>query len=114
MFVLSLSINASAQVGLLGSGSFDFSELKNKTLYIPVWEPDARWAKKMMKRGKFKDLKSKEEQAAYYNTIWEEAMAESSYDATDYKITGFDAKKLLKEKNKKVEKYKRQMERKSD
>ena len=37
--------------------------------------------------------------AETFNKTWKEAMAESSYDATDYEIRGFDAKKLIKTKN---------------
>ncbi len=79
---------------------FDYNLLKDKVLYIPKYQPDSRIAKKYLKKGKFSELKSLEEKVAYYNKIWNEAMAQSSYDATAYEIRGFDPKKLIKEKNK--------------
>ena len=59
----------------------------------------------MSKKGKYDELKEKNAKVDYYNKIWSEAMAESSYDATDYKITGYDEKALKKEKNKEAMRY---------
>ena len=80
--------------------SFDFSLLEGKKLLIPTWEASEKYIKKMGKKGKFDKIASAKEKAEYYNKIWKEAMAESSYDATDYEIRGYDEKQLIKSKNK--------------
>ncbi|WP_146239109.1 hypothetical protein [Putridiphycobacter roseus] len=78
---------------------FNFSQLEGKKLLVPTYAVSASFAKKMIKKGKLDDLASSEDKVAAYNRNWEEAMAESSYDASDYEITGYDRKKLIKEKN---------------
>ena len=82
--------------------AYDFKQLENKVLYIPKYEVDSDYAKKLTKKGKFDKLKTTKEKAAFYNEIWSEAMANSAYDATPYEIRSFDSKKLFKEKNKKA------------
>ncbi len=88
---------ASAQ--LAGVKPFDPAILKNKVLYIPTFEASERYIDKMSKKGKFDEISDHEQKVEYYNTLWKEAMAESSYDATDYEIKGYDLKQLIKSKN---------------
>ncbi len=79
---------------------FDFHLLKDKVLYIPKYSESSDYAKRLIKKGKFDKLKDVNQRIEAYNTIWEEAMAESSYDATPYEIKEFSWNKLVKEKNK--------------
>ena len=81
---------------------FDYSLLEGKTLYIPTYKASEAFIKKMAKKGKYEKITTAKAKAEHYNTIWNEAMAESSYDATDYEIRAFDRRKLIKEKNKKA------------
>ena len=81
---------------------FDYSLLNGKTLLIPTLAASDSYLKKMAKKGKLEGIKDTKKAAEYYNTIWKEAMAESSYDATDYDVRAFDVKKLIKEKNEKT------------
>jgi len=79
--------------------TFTFEEIQKKTLYIHIFDPDSKYAKKLIKKGKFDELKSLEEMVAYYNEVWAEAMATSAWDATPYEIREFSASKLFAEKN---------------
>ncbi|MCB0402687.1 MAG: hypothetical protein KDD41_11425 [Flavobacteriales bacterium] len=79
---------------------FDYSILEKKKLYIPTFEANEKFIQKMSKKGKYDKIADAKEKAAYYNKIWKEAMAESSYDATDYEIRAFDRKQLVKSKDK--------------
>ena len=81
---------------------FDYSILKDKVLYIPSYETSEKFIAKMTKRGKFDKITEAKAKVELYNTAWKEAMAESSYDATDYEIRGFSAKKLFKSKDPKA------------
>ena len=81
---------------------FDFSLLKDKVLYIPTYETSEKYIAKMSKRGKFDKIADAKAKVEAYNKAWKEAMAESSYDATDYEIRGFDPKKLYKSKDPKA------------
>jgi hypothetical protein len=86
----------------IAAKKFDFSELENKVLYIPTYKTSSKFIDKMKKKGKYEKLASVNEKVELYNTAWEEAMAESSYEATDYEIRSFDRKTLIKSKNKKA------------
>ena len=81
---------------------FDYTILKDKTLYIPTYKVSEKFISRMTRRGKFDKLNDEKAIVEHYNKSWEEAMAESSYDATDYEIRGFDAKKLIKSKDEKA------------
>lgn len=81
---------------------YDYSQLENKVLYIPTFEGSSKFISKMKRRGKYAKIKDVNRKAAIYNKAWNEAMAESSYDATDYKITAYDKKKLIKSKDEKA------------
>ncbi len=81
---------------------FDYSILENKVLYIPSFETSKKFIEKMSKKGKFDKIADVKAEVESYNKAWKEAMAESSYDATDYEIRGFDAKKLYKSKDPKA------------
>jgi len=84
---------------------FDYSILEDKVLYIPSYELSEGFISRMTKKGKFDKLASRQEKVDLHNKAWKEAMAESSYDATDYKIGGFDEKdqkKLFKDKDPKA------------
>lgn len=81
---------------------FDYTILKDKVLYIPTYEVSEKFISKMTRRGKFDKLNNTKAKVDHHNKAWEEAMAESSYDATDYEIRGFDAKKLIKSKDEKA------------
>ena len=98
--ILLVSITASAQFASVKK--FDYSVLENKVLYIPKWDENSSYAKKLMKKGKFDKLKTYQERVDAHNKAWTEAMAQSSYDATPYEIRSFDSRKLFKEKNKKA------------
>ena len=82
--------------------NFDYSILKDKILYIPTFEVNKRYATKMTKKGKLDKLADAKAEVEEYNLAWQEAMAESSYDATDYEIRAFDHKKVLKSKDEKA------------
>jgi len=92
-----LTVPAFAQFGHMKK--FDYRLLENKTLLIPEWDVKQRWAKRMLKKGKFTAIDNAEAQAQAYNDLWKKAMAESSYDASDYEIRAYDQRALLKEKN---------------
>lgn len=92
LILISVSFNSIAK-------GFDFSTLKNKTLYIPEYSLNDKYAKKLMKKGKFDQLETLEAKVQLYNENWNEAMAMSSYDATPYEIRTVDYTKLSKEKN---------------
>lgn len=79
---------------------FDFSLLEGKVLLIPTYQASATFIAKMKKKGKYQDISDAKSKAAHYNKIWKEAMAESSYDATDYEIKAFNSDKLVRTKNK--------------
>ena len=79
---------------------FDYSLLEGKKLYLPTYEAAEKYIKKMAKKGKYDKVADAKKNAEDYNKNWKEAMAESSYDATDYEIKAFDSKKLIKSKNK--------------
>lgn len=81
---------------------FDYTILKDKVLYIPTWEVSKKYAAKMTKRGKLDKLADETAEVENYNSAWKQAMAESSYEATDYEIRGFDRKKILKSKDEKA------------
>jgi len=81
---------------------FDMSILKDKVLYIPAYDVSQKYTARMSKRGKFDKLADKKAQIEAYNKAWKEAMAESSYDATDYEIRGFEYKKMFKSKDPKA------------
>lgn len=89
-------------VGNVMAKGFDYSTLENKVLYIPELDVDAKYAKKMMKKGKYEKLESTEAKVEYYNNNWKEAMSLSSYNATDYEIRAFDYKKMVKSKDPKA------------
>ena len=95
LFLITLSAKSFAK-------GFDYNTLEDKILYIPEYDVNDQYAKKLMRKGKFEELEDAEAKAEYYNEIWSEAMAQSSYDATPYEIRGFDRKKLVKEKNAKA------------
>lgn len=97
VFISSLSF---AQLNPLKK--FDFSLLEDKVLYIPTYETSKKYIAKMSKRGKLDKIADAKAKTEAYNKAWKEAMAESSYDATDYEIRGFDAKKLFKNKDPKA------------
>ncbi len=77
---------------------FDFRILKNKVLYIPQFDPDSPYAKKLVKKGDYNALQNLEK----YSEMWKKVMARSSYDATPYEIRKYNATKLFKEKNEKA------------
>lgn len=77
---------------------FDYTTLKNKVLYIPAFDPNSKYAKKLVKKGKFEKLKSMEN----YTEMWKRVMAQSSYDATPYEVKQYNHKQLIKEKNNKA------------
>lgn len=79
--------------------NFDFNLLKNKVLYINEFSESSAYAKRLLKKGKYSELKTLKEKMEYHNAIWKEAMAKSSFDAIPYEIKEFDTKKLYKEKN---------------
>lgn len=81
---------------------FDYTILKDKVLYIPTYEVSEKYISKMSKRGKFDKISDKKTIVEHYNTAWKEAMAESSYEATDYEIRSFDHKKVIKSKDEKA------------
>ncbi len=81
---------------------FDYSILKDKVLYLPTYETSEKYISRMSKRGKFDKITDAKEKVAAYNKAWEEAMAESSYDATDYEIRAFSPKELIKKKDPKA------------
>ena len=81
---------------------FDFSELEGRTLLIPELAVSEKFKDRKTKKGKIEDVEEVQERIDNYNANWKMAMAESSYDATDYEIRGFSAKELFKEKNEKV------------
>jgi len=81
---------------------FDLSLLEGKVLYIPTYEVSKKYTAKMSKRGKFDKLADAKAEIEAYNKAWKEAMAESSYDATDYEMRGFDYKKMFKSKDPKA------------
>ncbi len=98
IFCLLGSLNVNAQFNPIKK--FNYSLLENKKLYIPTYEASESYIKKMGKKGKFDKIADAKAKAELHNNIWKEAMAESSYDATDYEIRGFDRRKLIKEQNK--------------
>ncbi len=91
------TINSTAQFNYVKA--FDYNLLKKKVLYIPKLSEDSRYAKKYIKTGNYSKLKTFQEKVEYFNQIWTEAMAISSYDATPYEIKEFEYKKIFKEKN---------------
>lgn len=98
--ILLFSINGFAQLAAVKK--FDYTILKDKVLYIPTYEVSEKFISKMSRRGKFDKLTDAKAKVEHHNKAWEEAMAESSYDATDYEILGFDAKKMIKSKDEKA------------
>jgi len=80
--------------------SFDFSLLEGKKLFIPTYEASQKFIAKMAKKGKLDEIEDAKAAAENYNKMRSEAMAESSYDDTDYEIKAFDAKSLMKAKDK--------------
>jgi len=81
---------------------FDYSLLEGKILYLPTYEVSEKFKAKMSKKGKYEKLANKQEKVDQYNAAWKQAMAESSYEVTDYEIRAFDQKKMIKEKNRKA------------
>ena len=103
ILTLTLAFITNICFGQLGSiKKFDFSILKDKVLYIPTYETSKAYIAKMSKRGKFDKITDAKAKIEAYNKAWKEAMAESSYDATDYEIRGFEPRKLIKSKNPKA------------
>ena len=100
IFVLFLFNNSFSQIAAVKK--FDYTILKDKTLYIPTYEVSEKYISKMSKRGKFDKISDKKSKIEHHNKAWKEAMAESSYEATDYEIRGFDYKKMLKSKDEKA------------
>ncbi len=80
--------------------NFDYSLLEGKKLYLPTYEASKSYIERMGKKGKFDKVTKAKNTASNYNNAWKGAMAESSYDATDYEIRAFDRKELIKSKNK--------------
>ncbi|SDM57452.1 hypothetical protein SAMN05421823_11620 [Catalinimonas alkaloidigena] len=78
---------------------FDYSLVEGKKLLIPSFETSEKYIKRMTKKGRFDKIEDVQEKVNYYNTIWEEAMLESSYDATSYEIKAFDYRELVKQKD---------------
>ncbi len=100
VLILSTLLIASSSYAQFGSPKkFDFSILENKTLYIPTYEASSKFISKMRKRGKYKKITEVKRKAEHYNTVWKEAMAESSYDATNYEIKPFNRKELIRSKD---------------
>lgn len=81
---------------------FDYTILKDKILYIPTFAASEKFISRMGKKGKYDKISDAKAKAEHYNKIWKEAMAESSYDATDYEIKAYDRKQLLKSKDSKA------------
>lgn len=81
---------------------FDYSLLEGKVLYIPTYEASKKYVQRMNRKGKFDKAQAAKDIAESYNEAWKQAMAESSYDATDYEIKSVDLKKLVKNKDKKA------------
>lgn len=101
LLLLSALLISTLSFAQLGSvKKFDFSLLEGKVLYIPTYEASSSFIAKMKKKGKYRKISDVKRKVALYNKVWEEAMAESSYDATDYEIRPFDRKKLVKTKDK--------------
>lgn len=98
--IVALLISFSANAQFNSAKNFDFSSLEGKTLYIPTLEVSSSFAKRMKNKGKLDKLEAKENAVDAYNDAWKQAMAESSYDATDYQIGGFDKRELIKNKDK--------------
>ncbi len=103
ILTLTLALIANVCFGQLGGvKKFDFSILKDKVLYIPTYETSKEYIAKMSKRGKYDKIADAKAEVEAYNKAWKEAMAESSYDATDYEIRSFSAKELFKSKDPKA------------
>ncbi len=94
-----LLITTASYAQITSPKKFDYSILENKTLYIPTYEASSKFISKMKKRGKYKQITEVKRKAEHYNEIWKEAMAESSYDATNYEIKAFNRKRLIKDKD---------------
>ena len=92
---------ANAQYGAK-LNAFDFSTLKDKTLLIQPFGFDPKFDKEFEKKNKFDKAVSLEAKKEAYTNAWKEALATSSYDATQYEFRGYDSKKLFKEKNDKT------------
>jgi len=97
---LLLSLSGFSQFGQLKK--FDFSVLEGKTLYIPTYEVSAKFAKRMARKGKVQEINDAKAEAEKYNKAWKEAMAESSYSATDYEIRAFNQRDLNRSKDPKA------------
>ncbi len=95
-------ITSTTWAQFVGPKNFDYSILENKTLYIPKFTENSTYAKKLVKKGKFDKLADLKARVEYYNNMWKEAMAQSSYDATPYEIKGFNRRELLKAKDEKA------------
>jgi len=109
LYISRLGLILFAAILLIGSQSsfaqllpikkFDCSQLEGKKLYVPTFQAAQPQLRKMAKQGKFKEMNDANEIAEYYSNVWKEAMAESSYDATEYEIRGFDSRRLIKNKD---------------
>lgn len=100
--ITSLFINQSSSQTMGGLKKFDYSILENKVLLIPKYSAKSTYAERLSKKGKYEKLKTLNEKVKYYNSIWTEAMAQSSWDVCPYEIKAFDKRKLFKEKNNKA------------
>lgn len=87
---------------MIPNNSFDYSTIDQKTLYIPAYDLDDKFVKRMMKKGNNSELQDAINDVGSYNEAWEDAMNTSSFDACPYEIRGYDRKKLEKEKNDKA------------
>ncbi len=81
---------------------FNFNLLKDKVLYINEFSESSYYSDWLIKKGKLSELKTLNEKTEYYNSLWKEAMAKSSFDAIPFEIKEFEAKKLFREKNEKA------------
>jgi hypothetical protein len=92
---------ATAQFARLNK-KFDYSLLESKVLYIPTFQNSEKLLKRMERKGQFEKLDDRQKKIDHYNTIWKEAMEESSYSATEYQIRSFDYREMIKSKNRRA------------
>jgi hypothetical protein len=103
LFVLALfAINIGYAQTSRRLDAFDFSLLKEKTLLIKPFGFDPKFDKEYEKKNKFDKAVTLDEKKAAYTNAWKEALAISSYDATQYEFRNYSLSKLYKEKNDKV------------